>query len=39
MKDIVTHMKQKLSAGFDNVSVEIIKLSVKYIAEPLSSSQ
>ena len=36
IKDIVTHMTTKWSAGFDNVSIEIIKLSIKYIAEPLS---
>ena len=34
--DIVTHMTTKRSSGFDNVSIEIIKLSSKYIAEPLS---
>ena len=36
IKDIAMHTTTKLSAGFDNVSIEIIKLSIKYIAEPLS---
>ena len=37
IKDIVvTHMKTKRSADFDNVSFEIIKLSIKNIAESLS---
>ena len=36
IKDIIMHMTTKLSAGFDNVSIEIIKLSIKYIVEPLS---
>ena len=35
IKDIVTHMTTKWSASFINVSIEIIKLSIKYIAEPL----
>ena len=30
------HMTIKLSTGFDNVSIEMIKLSIEYIAEPLS---
>ena len=30
------HMTTKLSTGFDNVSIEIIKLSIIYIVEPLS---
>ena len=29
-------MTTKRSDGFDNVSIEIIKLSIKYITEPLS---
>ena len=33
---IVSNMAAKKSAGFDNISVEIMKLSMPYIAEPLS---
>ena len=30
------YMTTKLSAGFDNLSIEIITLSIKYIAELLT---
>ena len=34
---IVNNMVTKKSSGFDNISIEVIKLAMPFIAEPLSS--